>query len=270
MSKQPSSQETQNSRMFSPLDDSFTSEGMEFSLPGSWGSDQQDNKTKESLYSGESGSPNPDGVALEVAEGGVFSDESCDECVNLEADDSFASKSIEDGQPKKNEIGKKQNSSHGETKALQTSLPKVKPWHLFIRHIKKIGALVIAVIIFYSAFLAWQQWFHYDDLADIQGTWETHDKKLQISLDDSHIYFPNNLTYQYHIHTWKKTLDVSFQDLSGSVAYEFKDERGCLVFTDEDENGLGSIELFRVAGPEKESQPSEQAVDNEPSFGEAA
>lgn len=98
-----------------------------------------------------------------------------------------------------------------------------------------VGSLiVIALLVIGTGLLAWNQWFRYDDKADIQGTWVIEGSSQTITFTDADIVMTSEVSYPYTLDTFQKTISFSFKQYNGSGSYSFSPERTTLVITETD------------------------------------
>lgn len=98
-----------------------------------------------------------------------------------------------------------------------------------------IGSLVvILLLVIGTGLLAWNQWFRYDDTADIQGTWVIDGSSQSITINETDIVMTDDVSYPYTLDTFQKTISFSFKQYSGSGSYAFSPERTTLVITETD------------------------------------
>ena len=98
-----------------------------------------------------------------------------------------------------------------------------------------IGSLVvILLLVIGTGLLAWNQWFRYDDAADIQGTWVIDGSSKSITINETDIVMTDDVSYPYTLDTFQKTISFSFKQYSGSGSYAFSPERTTLVITETD------------------------------------
>ena len=98
-----------------------------------------------------------------------------------------------------------------------------------------IGSLVVIfLLVIGTGLLAWNQWFRYDDTADIQGTWVIDGSSQSITINETDIVMTDDVSYPYTLDTFQKTISFSFKQYSGSGSYAFSPERTTLVITETD------------------------------------
>lgn len=98
-----------------------------------------------------------------------------------------------------------------------------------------VGSLIVVLLLAIgTGLLAWNQWFRYDDAADIQGTWVIEGTTQSITITDSDIVMTADVSYPYTLDTFQKTISFSFKQYSGSGSYAFSPERTALVITETD------------------------------------
>lgn len=111
-----------------------------------------------------------------------------------------------------------------------------------------IACVVVAVLAIGTGLLSWNQWFRYDDAADIQGTWTIDGSTAAITVTDSEIKMNDEVSYSYSLDTFNKTISFQFGKYTGSGSYAFSPERTTLVITEENpdsEQGKVSTKLVK-------------------------
>lgn len=111
-----------------------------------------------------------------------------------------------------------------------------------------IACSVVVVLALGTGLLSWNQWFRYDDAADIQGTWVIDGSTATISITDSEIKMNDEVSYSYSLDTFNKTVSFQFGKYIGSGSYAFSPERTTLVITEENpdsEQGKASTKLVK-------------------------
>lgn len=96
------------------------------------------------------------------------------------------------------------------------------------------SVIVILLLVIGTGLLAWNQWFRYDDAADIQGTWVIDGSSQSITINETDIVMTDDVSYPYTLDTFQKTISFSFKQYSGSGSYAFSPERTTLVITETD------------------------------------
>lgn len=96
------------------------------------------------------------------------------------------------------------------------------------------SVIVILLLVIGTGLLAWNQWFRYDDTADIQGTWVIDGSNQSITINETDIVMTSDVSYPYTLDTFQKTISFSFKQYSGSGSYAFSPERTTLVITETD------------------------------------
>ena len=94
--------------------------------------------------------------------------------------------------------------------------------------------MVILLLAIGTGLLAWNQWFRFDDTADIQGTWAIDGTTQTITITDTDIVMTADVSYPYTLDTFQKTISFSFKQYSGSGSYAFSPERTELYITETD------------------------------------
>lgn len=108
-----------------------------------------------------------------------------------------------------------------------------------------VSACIIAIAV--SGLLFWNAYLRYDDAADIQGEWQVADGSMTVVIDGGSIDMPESLSYAYRLDTWKKTIEFSFEDLSGGGSYRFSsDRKGLVIREGEGENAL-TLTLVKIS-----------------------
>lgn len=96
-----------------------------------------------------------------------------------------------------------------------------------------IGASVIAVVLVVGiGVLSWNQWFRYDDAADIQGTWQVEGSDVSFTFTETEMVMTPEVSYTYELDTFQKTITFAFKDYQGHGTYAFSPERTTLVITE--------------------------------------
>lgn len=111
-----------------------------------------------------------------------------------------------------------------------------------------IACSIVVVLAVATGLLSWNQWFRYDDSADIQGTWVVDGSDVAITVTDSQIQMNSDVAYSYSLDTFNKTISFSFGKYSGSGSYAFSPDRTTLVLTEENpdaEQGKASTKLVK-------------------------
>lgn len=96
------------------------------------------------------------------------------------------------------------------------------------------AAVIIVVLAVATGLLSWNQWFRYDDAADIQGSWAVEGTNEVITFTDTDIVMTPEVSYPYTLDTFNKTIDFSFKQYGGEGKYVFSPERTTLVITETD------------------------------------
>lgn len=120
--------------------------------------------------------------------------------------------------------------------------------HRLSRRFVVIACVVAVVLAVGTGLLSWNQWFRYDDAADIQGTWTIDGSTATITVTDSEIKMNDEVSYSYSLDTFNKTISFSFGKYTGSGSYAFSPERTTLVITEENpdsEQGKASTKLVK-------------------------
>ena len=98
-----------------------------------------------------------------------------------------------------------------------------RPWG------KIIGFTLLAVFLVAVGLFAWNRWFRFDDAADIQGDWKVPAKNYTMVIDGTQMKLTEDVSYNYTIDTWAKTITYSFGSSSGHASYRFSQDRSVLV-----------------------------------------
>lgn len=109
-----------------------------------------------------------------------------------------------------------------------------KPKRRLSKRFVIIGCAIIAVLAIGTGLLAWNQWFRYDDTADIQGRWIVAGSDDSITITPTDMIMTADVSYPYTLDTFKKTITFSFEQYSGEGNYAFSPERNELVITETD------------------------------------
>lgn len=94
-----------------------------------------------------------------------------------------------------------------------------------------LGCLAI-ILVASAVLLAWERWFRYDDIADIQGAWRLSNTTVIVSIDSDEIVLSPDVRYQYTLDTGAKIVDFTFDNLRGSGRYQFSPDRTILIIVD--------------------------------------
>lgn len=143
---------------------------------------------------------------------------------------------------------------------------------------RKIAAAVCAAafvcIVAVSGALFWNAYLRYDDAADIQGEWQVADGSMTLVIDGESIRMPDSLAYAYTLDTWKKTLSFTFDDLKGSGAYRFSEDRRAIVIKEGEGANAALLSLVKVSdatdavphrGPADDGAPAPEGESQDPS-----
>lgn len=96
-----------------------------------------------------------------------------------------------------------------------------------------IVAAVIAVVLAVGiGVMSWNQWFRYDDTADIQGTWQVEGSDVAFTFTEDEMVMTPEVSYTYELDTFQKTITFAFKDHQGQGTYAFSPERTTLVITE--------------------------------------
>ncbi len=95
-----------------------------------------------------------------------------------------------------------------------------------------IVAVVLVALAVATSVLAWNQWFRYDDAADIQGTWRVEGSTATFTVTSSDIQLTSDVSYPYTLDTFAKTISFSFGNYEGGGSYVFSPERDVLTITE--------------------------------------
>lgn len=102
------------------------------------------------------------------------------------------------------------------------------------RRFLAISMAIIFVLIVGTGLLAWNQWFRFDDAADIQGSWTIDGTEQTITFTPTDINMTAEVSYPYELDTFQKTISFSFEQYSGSGSYAFSPDRNELYITETD------------------------------------
>lgn len=102
--------------------------------------------------------------------------------------------------------------------------PKAKPKKslLWLRALLLTLALVIVVA---GGVFSWDRWLHYDDAADIQGTWYASGTDAAIIISEAEVTLTPDVVYEYSLDTSAKTISFAFSNLTGQGRYRFSADR---------------------------------------------
>lgn len=127
----------------------------------------------------------------------------------------------------------KKNSS-GKVRAKSRKQPKKHRWLRIL-----IGAIVAIVIIVAAAF-SWDRWLRFDDATDIQGSWQAAGQAAVVEIDGQQLHLTDEVSYDYTLDTFGKTIKFSFGKLSGEGTYRFSADRQTLTIVEG-----GTVNIFR-------------------------
>lgn len=97
-----------------------------------------------------------------------------------------------------------------------------------------VSLVIITTLVIGIGLMAWNQWFRYDDTADIQGTWTIDGSSETITITDSEMIMTDDVSYTYSLDTFEKTITFSFEQYSGEGSYAFSFDRTTFVITETD------------------------------------
>lgn len=102
--------------------------------------------------------------------------------------------------------------------------PKTQPKKslLWLRALLLTLALVIVVA---GGVFSWDRWLHYDDAADIQGTWYVSGTDAVITISEAEVTLTPDVVYEYSLDTSAKTISFAFSNLTGQGRYRFSADR---------------------------------------------
>lgn len=112
--------------------------------------------------------------------------------------------------------------------------PKAKKSKGISRRFLIITLSIIAALAIVTGLLAWNQWFRYDDAADIQGTWVIDRTQDTITITPTDMQMTAEVSYQYSLDTFDKTITFNFKQYSGEGSYAFSPDRTTLIITETD------------------------------------
>ncbi|WP_449674687.1 hypothetical protein ACTQKJ_05790 [Eggerthellaceae bacterium PR-HUZ602407-17] len=95
------------------------------------------------------------------------------------------------------------------------------------------GSLVVLVLVtLISGIFAWNRWWRFNDVQDIQGEWVVQGSSVSVFFTNDKILLTKKLPYDYKIDPVAKTLTFSFGKFQGSGRYMFRHNRTQLVILD--------------------------------------
>lgn len=95
------------------------------------------------------------------------------------------------------------------------------------------GSLVVLVLVtLISGVFAWNRWWRFNDVQDIQGEWVVQGSSVSVFFTNDKILLTKKLPYDYKIDPVAKTLTFSFGKFQGSGRYMFRHNRTQLVILD--------------------------------------
>lgn len=111
-----------------------------------------------------------------------------------------------------------------EAKSQTKPKPKTQPKKslLWLRALLLTLALVIVVA---GGVFSWDRWLHYDDAADIQGTWYASGTDAAITISEAEVTLTPDVVYEYSLDTSAKTISFAFSNLTGQGRYRFSADR---------------------------------------------
>lgn len=96
-----------------------------------------------------------------------------------------------------------------------------------------VGSLAVLVLVtLISGVFAWNRWWRFDDVHDIQGEWMVDGTPVSVFFTNDKILLTNKLPYTYKLDPVAKTLTFSFGKFQGSGRYMFRHNRTQLVILD--------------------------------------
>lgn len=116
-----------------------------------------------------------------------------------------------------------------------------------------VAAVVLAAVCAAGLF-AWDRFFRYDDVADIQGQWRVVEQNITVVIDDESINMPASLSYPYELDTWKKTITYDFAGYSGGGSYAFSRDRQSFTITEGEGEDASSMTFVRI-GDDLSAEP---------------
>lgn len=116
---------------------------------------------------------------------------------------------------------------HKERRSAQ-SKPHKRRWPLIV-----VG-IVLGLILVVAGIFSWDRWLRYDDVAELQGEWQTHGTTAVVVIDGETIKLAEDVAYAYTLDTGAKTITFKFGNMEGAGRYRFSLDRSQLVITDGD------------------------------------
>lgn len=92
--------------------------------------------------------------------------------------------------------------------------------------------MVLVLVTLIGGVFAWNRWWRFDDVQDIQGEWQVQGSSVSVFFTNDKILLTNTLPYDYKIDPVAKTLTFSFGKFQGSGRYMFRHNRTQLVILD--------------------------------------
>ena len=99
-----------------------------------------------------------------------------------------------------------------------------------------------------GAAFAWDRWYRYDDVTDIQGEWQIANSQRTLVIDESNLKIDADVTYEYTIDPKAKTITYTFGDTTGTATYRFAKDRDTLII-DESMETDWLVALHIKSGP---------------------
>ncbi len=144
--------------------------------------------------------------------------------------------------------GASRTSGTGRTESSPSMRGKTpRPVSPLRRILRVVGLVFVVLLLVATALLAWNQWFRFDDGADIQGEWKS-DAAAVVVFSDSEIRLTEAVSYPYELNTFDKTITFSYGAFKGGGSYVFSPERDILIITEQTpEGGTSSTRFVRIS-----------------------
>lgn len=106
-------------------------------------------------------------------------------------------------------------------------------------------AILFAFLVLAACLFAWNRWYRFDDLADIQGSWRDASTGKMLEINDSYLKIDGDVVYEYTLDTFGKTITYKLNDDQGQSSYRFSENRRLLVLEDGAGTDWGLVLHFR-------------------------
>ena len=100
-----------------------------------------------------------------------------------------------------------------------------------------LAAIVIAAVVTFCVF----RWGYFDDATDIEGEWRIDGNDSTVLIEDGRFVLTDEISYEYEIDPFSKTLTFEFGNLDGSARYRFSTDRDHLALQDGDFDAMTNL-----------------------------